>query len=501
MTHPCTCSLLVLVLCGASGCTSDRISGPAGDPPVTDSLQTLAFADTSLERAVRAVFKETSGPLTPQLLATLTQLSARGHGIIDLTGAEYLYSLTALDLTDNQITDLTPLASLRRLRFLDLTNNHVQDLSPLRGLSELESLALTCNQVRDLAPILDLMQLRWVELSGNPLSQALLESQLTALRARGAEVVYASADGSQDGTIDRPDNQTRIAFLSNRDVEDGYGYLLYTIRPDGTDLIRTSDHRYLSNIPPPRYSPQYDRLVFAEYSSDSQRTDVYIAGVHGEPPQNITAPLLDDTAAAITGYRDPFWSPQGDHLGLWVRAGLQTGQLLLLDLHGGSLRRFFADEALNTRYQVSVSPRWDCVAFLSGEGAKPGTNALFVCDVDGTNPRLLLDAVVDNRASAYYEPSYLVWSPDGQQIAFVSNRDGNQEIYVIQRDGSGLTRLTHNDGHDTVSAWSPDGQWLAYNTNREYRWEVFVVDRLGESTYNLTNSFADDYVCAWLPGL
>jgi Tol biopolymer transport system component len=29
------------------------------------------------------------------------------------------------------------------------------------------------------------------------------------------------------------------------------------------------------------------------------------------------------------------------------------------------------------------------------------------------------------------------WSPDGQRVAFQSNRDGNLEIYVIDADGTG----------------------------------------------------------------
>ena len=35
------------------------------------------------------------------------------------------------------------------------------------------------------------------------------------------------------------------------------------------------------------------------------------------------------------------------------------------------------------------------------------------------------------------------WLPDGQKIAFVSERDGNSEVYVMNADGSGQRRLTH----------------------------------------------------------
>jgi TolB protein len=51
-----------------------------------------------------------------------------------------------------------------------------------------------------------------------------------------------------------------------------------------------------------------------------------------------------------------------------------------------------------------------------------------------------------------WDPS---WSPDGQRIAFSSERDGNLEIYVINIDGSGLTRLTDHPGDDSSPAWSP----------------------------------------------
>jgi TolB protein len=59
------------------------------------------------------------------------------------------------------------------------------------------------------------------------------------------------------------------------------------------------------------------------------------------------------------------------------------------------------------------------------------------------------------------------WSPDGEMIAFDSDRvdvDGRKgvfQIYVMNADGSGLTQLTRGPGFHTTPGWSPDGSSLA----------------------------------------
>jgi Tol biopolymer transport system component len=56
------------------------------------------------------------------------------------------------------------------------------------------------------------------------------------------------------------------------------------------------------------------------------------------------------------------------------------------------------------------------------------------------------------------------WSPDGEMIAFESNRvggGGRVQIYVMNADGSGLTQLTTGPGFHTFPGWSPDGSSLA----------------------------------------
>ncbi|MFA6107832.1 MAG: leucine-rich repeat domain-containing protein [Candidatus Latescibacterota bacterium] len=492
VTWLCSALLCALVTLQACGSDPGRGTGPAGDDGQTG--QTFSCADSSLEAAVRTALVASTGPQAADSVLALIRLSARGRGIVDLRGIEQLQHLEVVDLAENLITDLAPLAQLPRLQSLDLTSNQVHDLSPLAGLQTLQFLALAYNPLRDLGPLLGLAQLQWLELLGDPLSQAAQDIQLPALRAHGVEIALSPAAVDSQA---RPDNRTRITFLSNRDDN---GYQLYTVRPDGTDLRKVSDHRYLDFLHPPRFSAQRGQLAYADATSGSQRIDIYVADLDGGNPRNVTQPLLGRLAELTTAYVNPFWSPEGDRLGVRAGGGPYVGGLLMLDLNRSEPRHFFENEELNKQYYLSLSPQWDRVAYLSREGAKQGTHALYVSDTRSASPTLVVDAVIDSRFGSYYQPSYIVWSPDGQQIAFVSNRDGNQELYIVNADGSGLMRLTHDDGYDTASAWSPDGRWLAFNTNRETRWDVFVVDNKGKTTYNLTQVFSDDYVCEWLAG-
>ena len=52
------------------------------------------------------------------------------------------------------------------------------------------------------------------------------------------------------------------------------------------------------------------------------------------------------------------------------------------------------------------------------------------------------------------------------QIAFMSHRDGNWEIYVMDADGRNQRRLTNNPASDHAPSWSPDGQRIAFMSQR-----------------------------------
>jgi dipeptidyl aminopeptidase/acylaminoacyl peptidase len=54
------------------------------------------------------------------------------------------------------------------------------------------------------------------------------------------------------------------------------------------------------------------------------------------------------------------------------------------------------------------------------------------------------------------------WSPDGKQLAFLSNRDEQQQIYGMRADGGEAAALTKGKRSVNNFAWSPDGKQIAF---------------------------------------
>jgi dipeptidyl aminopeptidase/acylaminoacyl peptidase len=88
-----------------------------------------------------------------------------------------------------------------------------------------------------------------------------------------------------------------------------------------------------------------------------------------------------------------------------------------------------------------------------------------------------------------------VWSPDGKQIAFVSDRTGkeyegspNTDIWVISANGAPLRQITTQTYHDTSPQWSPDGRAIAYLRTDEphAQPEIYIVSSGGNKHECLT---------------
>src|SRR3989454_5934208 len=86
-------------------------------------------------------------------------------------------------------------------------------------------------------------------------------------------------------------------------------------------------------------------------------------------------------------------------------------------------------------------------------------------------------------------------SPDGKWVAYtVSNGDFKQDAFITQiwlaETGAGKTfQLTRGDKSSTNPRWSPDGQWLAFLSNRvEDKNQIFLINPAGGEAQQLSKS-------------
>ena len=96
-----------------------------------------------------------------------------------------------------------------------------------------------------------------------------------------------------------------------------------------------------------------------------------------------------------------------------------------------------------------------------------------------------------------YDNSFPDWSPDNNQIAFVSDRIGNDDIYVQNMDGSGVKNLSNNPARDIHPYWAPDGRTILFNSLRDndQNFDVYQVNVDGTKLHRLTTE-RDTETCA-----
>jgi TolB protein len=75
-------------------------------------------------------------------------------------------------------------------------------------------------------------------------------------------------------------------------------------------------------------------------------------------------------------------------------------------------------------------------------------------------------------------------SPDGEKIAFASDRDGTSRIYVVNVDGTGLIKLTNASAGDLSPRWSPDGKQIAFSRTGS----LYIMDSDGSNVRQVTEA-------------
>lgn len=92
------------------------------------------------------------------------------------------------------------------------------------------------------------------------------------------------------------------------------------------------------------------------------------------------------------------------------------------------------------------------------------------------------------------------WSPDGSQIAFVSDRDGHPQIFVMDSDGSNEHRISFSGFYNVSPSWSPRGDVIAYVCmNENHRPKICLTTPTGDRYVQITHGPGQDDSPDWSP--
>jgi TolB protein len=154
------------------------------------------------------------------------------------------------------------------------------------------------------------------------------------------------------------------------------------------------------------------------------------------------------------------------------------------------------------------------IAFVSAEGVPPKQQyTLIVADADGENQQKIASSSepimspawspdgqnlayvsFESKASAIYVQTLKTgersrvsaragingapaWSPDGGTLALtLSRKDGDVDVYTLKLSSQTLTRMTFDPGIDTEPAWSADGTKLYFSSDRAGSPQIYEVD-------------------------
>jgi Tol biopolymer transport system component len=94
-----------------------------------------------------------------------------------------------------------------------------------------------------------------------------------------------------------------------------------------------------------------------------------------------------------------------------------------------------------------------------------------------------------------------VFSPDGKKIATTYRQSDHYEVHTMNADGTGEVRLTDmsaiaiadqiikgqtpHSWNNAAPAWSPNGKQIAFVTDRNGRWEIWVMNADGSGQHPL----------------
>ena len=274
------------------------------------------------------------------------------------------------------------------------------------------------------------------------------------------------------------------------------GGAIYTVNGDGSNLT------LVTHGTDPTWSPDGKQIAFARWGS--AYPGLYVANADGSNErlvygaQRIRSPKWSPNGKYIaftqdktTKEREPRWK-----LGL-----IELNKVIDAD----TTRNVLTEPQCSNLCYV---PSWgnDSVTLAYTD---PGVGILATSIISGSASLILgptgtyFDTAANIPRPILHMPTIQSseWSPDGKRIVYAQQAHDRWELNIINADGSNSTAITRPDPilyvlydkvvHNVAPTWSPDSQEILFLSDRNGKWEFFVTDASGSNIRQVLKSVTD----------